>query len=101
MIALAMAVGLILPAEAGGWLSTSIASIEFDSSGGINVYFTSNSECGSSRLVYVNSVIGNDDAKGMLAMLLSFQAQGKAVNVYVSNCFSGSNYGQFTAVYNQ
>lgn len=96
-----LALGVVRPAQATGWLSTSIAQIQLDSSGLINVYLASNTECGSTRLVYVNSVIGNDDAKAILAALLSWQAQGKSVNVYVSSCYSGSNYGQFSSAYNQ
>jgi hypothetical protein len=99
--ALAIAFAIAIPAKASGWRTTSITQIEIDSTGIINVYFTSNSECGSTRLVYVNSVIGNDDAKAMYAALLSWQAQGRGVNVYVISCFAGSNYGQFSAAYNQ
>jgi hypothetical protein len=99
-IALIFALGLALPVQATGWFGGVIAQIEVDAAGTINVFFTANTECGSTRLVYLNSLIGNDDAKAMLAALLSWQAQAKPVNVYVGNC-SGGTYGQFTAAYNQ
>jgi hypothetical protein len=80
-----------------GWFTASISLLETDSSGSINVYFSANSQCGTSRLKYVHSIIGNDDAKAMLAALLSWQAQSMQVSVYVSQCSSG--YGEFTAAY--
>jgi len=79
-----------------GWFTASIGLLETDSNGSINVYFSANSQCGTSRLVYVHS-IGSDDAKAMLAALLSWQAQSMQVSVYVSQCTSG--YGAFTAAY--
>jgi hypothetical protein len=80
-----------------GWFTAAISLLETDSSGGLNVYFSANSQCGTSRLKYVHSIIGNDDAKAMLAALLSWQAQSMQVSVYVSQCSSG--YGEFTAAY--
>jgi hypothetical protein len=99
---LAVIFGLALltsKAEASGWFTSSIALLEVDSSGGINVYFSTNTECGSSRLVYVHPIIGADDAKAMLAALLSWQAQGLQVSVYIPTCLSGTGYGQFGAAY--
>ena len=89
---------LVSEAQAqSGWFTASISLLETDSSGGINVYFSANSQCGTSRLKYVHSIIGNDDAKAMLAALLSWQAQSMQVSVYVSQCSGG--YGEFTAAY--
>jgi hypothetical protein len=99
-VALILAMGLALPVRATGWFTGTIAQIEIDSAGTVNVFFTASTECGSTRMVYLNSLIGNDDAKAMLAALLAWQAQAKQVNVYVGNC-SGGTYGQFTAAYNQ
>jgi hypothetical protein len=79
-----------------GWFTASISLLETDASGSINVYFSANTQCGSSRLLYVHS-IGSDDAKAMLAALLSWQAQGLQVSTYVSRCSGG--YGEFTAAY--
>jgi hypothetical protein len=82
-----------------GWFTASISLIEIDSKGDLDVYFSANSTCGSSLLTYVHSIIGNDDAKAMLAALLAWQAQSMQVSVYVSQCVSGTAYGQFTAAY--
>ena len=80
-----------------GWFTASISLLETDSSGSIKVYLSANTQCGSSRLKYVHSVVGTDDAKAMLAALLSWQAQSMQVSVYVSQCSGG--YGEFTAAY--
>jgi hypothetical protein len=82
---------------ANGWFTASISLLETDSSGSINVYFSADTQCGSSRMTYVHSIVGNDDAKAMLAALLSWQAQGLQVSVYVAQCSGG--YGEFTAAY--
>ena len=79
-----------------GWFTASISLLETDSSGGLNVYFSANSQCGTSRLIYVHSITA-DDAKAMLASLLSWQAQGMQVSVYVQQCSGG--YGTFIAAY--
>ena len=86
-------------AEANGWFTASISLLEVDSTGSINVYFSANTECGTSRLVYVHPIIGADDAKAMFAALLSWQAQGLQVTVYIPQCLGGTGYGQFTAAY--
>ena len=78
-----------------GWFTASISLLETDSTGSINVYLSTNTQCGSSRLKYVHSIVGNDDAKAMLAALLSWQAQSMQVSVYVAQCSGG--YGEFTA----
>ncbi len=83
-------------AEAG-WFTASIASLQVDSNGAINVYFNANSQCGSARLVYVHSVIGTDDGKAMFAALLAWQAQSLQVSVYIPQCIGGTGYGQFDA----
>jgi hypothetical protein len=80
-----------------GWFTASISLLETDSTGSINVYFSANTQCGTSRLTYVHSIIGSDDAKAMLAALLSWQAQSMQVSVYVAQCSGG--YGKFTAAY--
>jgi hypothetical protein len=80
-----------------GWFTASISLIELDSKGDLNVYFAANSTCGSSLLTYVHPIIGNDDAKAMLAALLAWQAQNMQVSVYVSECQTGS--GVFTSAY--
>jgi hypothetical protein len=82
-----------------GWFTASISLIQIDSTGTINVYLSANSECGSSRLTYVHSIVGNDDAKAMLAALLSWQAQSMQVSVYVTQCVGGTAYGVFDAAY--
>jgi hypothetical protein len=79
-----------------GWFTASISLLETDSTGSINVYFSGNSQCGTSRLIYVHSITA-DDAKAMLASLLSWQAQGMQVSVYVQQCSGG--YGTFIAAY--
>jgi hypothetical protein len=83
-------------AQTGGWFTASISLLETDSTGSINVYLSGNSQCGSSRLIYVHSITA-DDAKAMLASLLSWQAQGMQVSVYVQQCSGG--YGTFTSAY--
>jgi hypothetical protein len=91
---------LVSKADAqNGWFTASISLLETDSTGSINVYFSANSQCGSSRLKYVHSIVGNDDAKAMLAALLSWQAQSMQVSVYISQCVGGTGYGEFTAAY--
>ena len=84
-------------AQQNGWFTASISLLQTDSTGSINVYFSGNTPCGSSRLKYVNSIVGNDDAKAMLAALLAWQAQNMQVSVYVSECQTGS--GVFTSAY--
>ena len=79
-----------------GWFTASISLLETDSNGAINVYLSANSQCGSSHLTYVHSITA-DDAKTMLAALLSWQAQSMQVSVYVAQCSGG--YGEFTAAY--
>jgi hypothetical protein len=91
---------LVSKADAqNGWFTSSIALLETDSNGSINVYFSAKSQCGTSRLIYVHPIIGSDDAKAMLAALLAWQAQSMQVSVYVQQCFGGTGYGQFTAAY--
>jgi hypothetical protein len=86
-------------ADAGnGWFTSSISLLELDSGGNISVYFGANTDCGTSRLVYVHPV-STDDAKAMLASLLAWQAQGLQVSVYLQQCVSGTGYGQFSAAY--
>ena len=97
----ALALGMVGPVMAAGWYSGSIAQVQVDSSGSINVYLsnTGNNECGSTRVNYVNHVIGNDDAKAILAALLAWQAQGLTVQTYIQSC--AGNYGIFSSAYNQ
>jgi hypothetical protein len=91
---------LVSKADAqSGWFTGAISLLMTDSNGSINVYFTGNSPCGSTRLIYVHPVIGNDDAKAMLAALLSWQAQSMQVTVYVAECVGGTGYGEFSAAY--
>jgi hypothetical protein len=91
---------LVSKADAqNSWFTASISLLETDLNGNINVYFSANTQCGTSHLIYVHSIIGNDDAKAMLAALLSWQAQSMQVSVYVGQCFGGKGYGQFTAAY--
>jgi hypothetical protein len=91
---------LVSKADAqSGWFTSSISLLETDSTGSINVYFSANTPCGSSRLKYVHSIIGNDDAKAILAALLAWQAQSTQVTVYVSQCVGGTGYGEFNAAY--
>jgi hypothetical protein len=80
-----------------GWFTASISSLEVDSTGAINVYFNANSECGSTRLIYVHPLIGTDDGKAMFAALLAWQAQSLQVSVYIPQCVGGTGYGQFDA----
>ena len=82
-----------------GWFTASISLLEVDSNGAINVYFGATTECGTSRLVYVHPIVGADDAKAMFAALLSWQAQGLQVSVYIPQCLGGTGYGQFNAAY--
>jgi hypothetical protein len=99
---LAVIFGLTLltgKAEANGWFTASISLLEVDSNGAINVYFGATTECGTSRLVYVHPIVGADDAKAMFAALLSWQAQGLQVSVYIPQCLGGTGYGQFNAAY--
>lgn len=84
---------------ATGWFTASISLLEVDSNGKINVYFNANTTCGTSHLVYVHTLIGNDDAKAMFAALLSWQAQGLQVAVYIPDCLGGTGYGEFDAAY--
>ena len=89
---------LVRKADAqSGWFTASISGIEIYSTGSINVYFNADSECGSSGLTYVHSIVGNDDAKAMLAALLAWQAQSLQVSVYIPQCVGGTGYGQFDA----
>jgi hypothetical protein len=81
-----------------GWFTASISLLYIDFTGTINVYFSANSTCGSTRLTYVHSIVGNDDAKAMLAALLSWQAQSMPVSVNVTQCV-GTAYGEFNAAY--
>jgi hypothetical protein len=81
-----------------GWFTASISLLYVDSNGSIDVYFSANTVCGTSRLSYVHSIT-SDDAKAMLAALLSWQAQSMPVSVYVSQCVGGAGYGQFDAAY--
>jgi hypothetical protein len=81
-----------------GWFTASISLLETDEIGNISVYFNANTQCGSSHLIYVHPIIGHDDAKAMLAALLSWQAQSMQVSVY-AECYPALNYGQFTAAY--
>jgi hypothetical protein len=90
---------LVSKADASGWFTASISMLETDSNGTINVYFSADNECGSTRLTYVHSIIGNDDAKAMLAALLAWQAQSMQVSVYIPQCFAGMAYGEFDAAY--
>ena len=81
-----------------GWFTASISLIETDVSGNLSVYFNGNTQCGSAHLIYAHSIIGHDDAKAMLAALLSWQAQSMQVSVF-AECYPALNYGQFTAAY--
>jgi hypothetical protein len=83
-------------ADAASWYSAPIDHIELTSTGDIIVFLkgTANHECGSKRVDYA---VPNDAAgKAILAALLSWQAQDKNVNVYISSC-SGTA-GVFTTV---
>ena len=91
---------LVSKADAqSGWFTGSISLLYLDSTGNIYVHFSATSPCGSSSLKYVNSIIGNDDAKAMLAALLAWQAQSMQVSVSVTQCVAGMAYGVFDAAY--
>lgn len=85
-------------ATAAGWYTGEIATIQLNQNGGIFVWVTgsNNNECGSTRMDYVFS--NESTGKSILAALLSWQAQGRAVMFYIETCFAAR--GIFTDVKN-
>lgn len=85
-------------ANAAGWYTGEIATIQLNQSGGIVVWLnaSSNNECGSNRVDYVSS--NDSPGKSILAALLSWQAQGKAASFYIESCVS--TVAKFTDVKN-
>jgi hypothetical protein len=91
-----LALTLLASKADAAWFTASISNLTLDSTGTIHVYFNASTECGSTYLTYVHSVVGTDDGKAMLAALLAWQAQSMQVSVYIQKCTSGDT-GQFDA----
>ncbi|MET0498528.1 MAG: hypothetical protein ABW106_09720 [Steroidobacteraceae bacterium] len=94
-----LAIGLTLAgigsASAEGWYTGSVGRVQLNSAGQIMVWLQgSNNECGSTRVDYVNA----NDATGrsILGAILAWQAQGKVLSFYITNC-SGAR-GMFSDV---
>src|SRR4051812_9411948 len=79
------AFGHLVEAKAAGWYGWPIKTIQLNSVGNIIVVlWAANSECGSSRIDYLNGTEAS--GQSILSALLSWQAQGKTVNCCIENC---------------
>ena len=85
-------------ATAASWYTGEIATIQLNQNGSIMVWATgsNNNECGSTRMDYVLS--NESTGKSILAALLSWQAQRRAVMFQIETC-DGAR-GIFTDVRN-